>query len=183
MQRSAFFQQQVAKNSRGKQGQPLVAANGSRIAVYGERNISLDIGFQRNYTWKFQIADVRMALIGADFLRSNGIVVDMKNNRIIEAASFAHVSLQTTALQPLRLHFLKSPSEYETILTDFPHYDYSIGEDPIQTSHEEKDLGVILTDKLEVIEQCAKASKKANAMLGMINRAIKHKTKEVVLQL
>ena len=63
------------------------------------------------------------------------------------------------------------------------HYDYFMGENPIQTSHEEKDLGVIITDKLEVTEQCAKASKKANAMLGMINRAIKYKTKVVVLQL
>ena len=63
------------------------------------------------------------------------------------------------------------------------HCDYFMDEAPIQTSHKEKDLGVIITDKLEVTEQCAKASKKANVMLGMINRAIKYKTKEVVLQL
>ena len=53
----------------------------------------------------------------------------------------------------------------------------------VSVRNEEKDLGVIITDKLEVTEQCAKASKKANAMLGMMNRAIKYKTKEVVLQL
>ena len=58
-----------------------------------------------------------------------------------------------------------------------------MSEDTIQTSHEKKDLGMIITDKLEVTEQCAKASKKANAMLGMINRSIKYKTKEVVIQL
>ena len=63
------------------------------------------------------------------------------------------------------------------------HYDYFMGKDPIQTSHEEKDLGVIITDKLEVNEQCAKASKKANAMQGVINRAVKYNTKDVVLQL
>ena len=39
-----------------------------------------------------------------------------------------------------------------------------------------KDLGVIITDKLDVTEQCVKASNKANAMLGMI---IKYKIKEV----
>ena len=60
------------------------------------------------------------------------------------------------------------------------HYGYFMGEDP--RSHEEKDLGVIITDKLEVTKQCAKSSKKANAML-MINRAIKYKIKEEVLQL
>ena len=42
------------------------------------------------------------------------------------------------------------------------HYDL-MGEDHIQTLHEEKDLGVIITDKLEVTEQCAKTSKMANA--------------------
>ena len=63
------------------------------------------------------------------------------------------------------------------------HYDYVMGEDPIQTSHEENDLGLIITYKLEVTGKCAKASKKANAMLSMITRAIKYKIKEVVLQL
>ena len=63
------------------------------------------------------------------------------------------------------------------------HYGYFIGEDPIQTIHEEKDLSVIITYKLEVTKQYSKASKKANAMLGMINRAIKYKTKEVTVQL
>ena len=43
----------------------------------------------------------------------------MKNNRVIEAASFAHVHIQPTSLQPFRLHFLKSPSKYETILNGF----------------------------------------------------------------
>ena len=77
------------------------------------------------------------------------------------------------------------------------------GDDPIEISHEEKDLGVIITDKkdlgviitnkkdlgviitdkLDVTEQCVKASNKTNAMLGMINRAIKYKTKEVVVKL
>ena len=155
-----------------KQGQPLVAANGSRIAVYGERNISLDIGFQRNYTWKFQIADVRMALIGADFLRSNGIVVDMKNNRIIEAASFAHVSLQTTALQPLRLHFLKSPSEYETILTDFPSLtrtDFTTTRSKLHVSHsiETKGRPVFAKARRLAPEKLTIAKREFETMLDM----------------
>ena len=36
-------------------------------------------------------------------------------------------------------------------------YDYFMGDDHIETSHE--DLGMIITDKLDVTEQCAKASK------------------------
>ena len=60
-------------------------------------------------------------------------------------------------------------------------YDYIMGDDPIETSHEEK--YVIITDTLDVTEQCVKASNKANAMLGMINRAIKYKTKEIVVKI
>ena len=47
-----------------------------------------------------------------------------------------------------------------------------MGNECIETTHEERDLGVIIT------ETC-----NANAMLGMINRAFKYKTKDVVLKL
>ena len=43
--------------------------------------------------------------------------------------------------------------------------------------------GVIITETLDITKQCVRAANKANAMLGMINRAFKYKTKEVVLKL
>ena len=49
--------------------------------------------------------------------------------------------------------------------------------------HYDLALGMTITYTLEVTEQCVKVSNKANAVLGMINRAIKYKTKEVVVQL
>ena len=62
-------------------------------------------------------------------------------------------------------------------------YDYFMGKKCIETTHEERDLGVIITETLDVTKQCVRAANKANAMLGMINRAFKYKTKEVVLKL
>ena len=62
-------------------------------------------------------------------------------------------------------------------------YDYFMGKECIETTHEERDLGVIITETLDVTKQCVRAANKANAMLGMINRAFKYKTKEVVLKL
>ena len=61
-------------------------------------------------------------------------------------------------------------------------YDYFMGKECIET-HEERDLGVIITETLDITKQCVRAANKANAMLGMINRAFKYKTKEVVLKL
>ena len=60
------------------------------------------------------------------------------------------------------------------------HSDYFMGEDPIQTLHEEKDLGVIITDKLE---PSSVLKRPRWQMLGMINRVIRYKTKEVVIQI
>ena len=59
-------------------------------------------------------------------------------------------------------------------------YDYFMGNECIETTHEERDLGVIITETLDVTKQCVRAANKANAMLVMINRAFKYKTKEVV---
>ena len=42
---------------------------------------------------------------------------------------------------------------------------------------------MIITNTLDAIEQCVKASDKANAVIGKLNSAIKDKTKEVVVQL
>ena len=63
------------------------------------------------------------------------------------------------------------------------HYDYFMGNECIETTHGERDLGVIITETLDVTKQCVRAANKANAMLAMINRAFKYKTKEVVLKL
>ena len=63
-----------------------------------------------------------------------------------------------------------------------------MGKECIETTHEERDLDlvdlrVIITETLDVTKQCVRAANKANAMLGMINRAFKYKTKELVLKL
>ena len=62
-------------------------------------------------------------------------------------------------------------------------YDYFMGRECIETSHEERVLGVIIAETLHVSKQCVSAASKANAILGMTNRAFKYKTKEVVLTL
>jgi hypothetical protein len=62
-------------------------------------------------------------------------------------------------------------------------YDYFMEKECIEKTHEERDLGVIITETLDITKQCVRAANKANAMLGMINRAFKYKNKEVVLKL
>ncbi|XP_062541013.1 uncharacterized protein LOC134209046 [Armigeres subalbatus] len=60
---------------------PLVlhAANGSTIRTYGNKFYSIDLGLRRKYTWNFLVADVNIAIIGADFLAHHGLIIDLQN--------------------------------------------------------------------------------------------------------
>ena len=67
-------------------GVKLQAASGSSIRTYGERSVQLDIGLAKGFTWKFTIADVTKPIIGADFLRYFGRLVDVGRKRLVDAS-------------------------------------------------------------------------------------------------
>ncbi|XP_035205012.1 uncharacterized protein LOC118179965 [Stegodyphus dumicola] len=63
----------------------LFAANGSKIATYGEILMSLDLGLRRKFQWPFVIAAVSHPIIGADFLQKFSLLVDIKNRRLLDS--------------------------------------------------------------------------------------------------
>lgn len=62
----------------------LYAANGTPIAVYGQRLLNIDLRLRRDLSWPCTIADVTVPIIGADFLNHFNLLVDLKRNRIID---------------------------------------------------------------------------------------------------
>lgn len=62
----------------------LYAANGTPIKIYGDKQIVVDIGLRRPFTWTFMIADVAQAIIGADFLQHHKLLVDLANKKLID---------------------------------------------------------------------------------------------------
>ena len=56
------------------------------------------------------------------------------------------------------------------------HTPYQLGGTVVPTSTQEKDLGVIVTEHLKVSEQCAKVTKTANKVLGIIKWSYEDKS-------
>ena len=97
-----------------------MAANGTKIATFGKRTLSLSFSKGHSVSQVFWITDVRRPILGANFFIDQGLLINLAQCRLVDtntghihrgrgAASPAISGLRTTAVGP-----------YESILTEFP---------------------------------------------------------------
>ena len=102
----------------------LQGVSGSRIATYGVRSCTLNIGLRRTFRWVFVVADVKQAILGADFLQHFSLVVDVCRRTLSDSTTRLRVDglpSDFTLASPGLSHLQQDASNpFLSLLSEFP---------------------------------------------------------------
>ena len=116
----------VLPRSQRFQGRPtsiqLQAVNHSPIVTHGEKSLTLDFGLRRVFRWVFIVADLPTPIIGADFLRQFNLLVDVKNQKLIDSTTSLAVQGVTSNKPSVSPMFVNAASsQFDDLLRQYPN--------------------------------------------------------------
>ncbi|XP_066600153.1 uncharacterized protein [Prorops nasuta] len=110
----------LVKNKVKKSALTFFAANSSPIATFGTKEMYIDLGLRRAFQWTFHIADIPMSIIGADFLSYYNLLIDLRNDRLIDSVTGLTSRGGDENAAPQRFHSMRDLNFAHRILTSGP---------------------------------------------------------------
>ncbi|BHF62211.1 hypothetical protein SprV_0200519200 [Sparganum proliferum] len=98
----------------------LQVANSTTISTYGQRSLTLDLGLRRRFQWVFIEADVKSPIIGADFLSSFGLTVDVRHRRLTYTTTQLFTIGTISFERSVGIHLTIPSTPFADILMDYP---------------------------------------------------------------
>ena len=100
----------------------LMAVNDTPIRTFGKHSLTLNLGLRRSLPWIFIIADVQQPILGADFLRHFGLLVDMQQRQLMDTHTNLHIQgvLSTDHSPSPSICPKDTTNPYLTLLSEFP---------------------------------------------------------------
>lgn len=99
-----------------------MAVNDTSIRTYGKRSLTLNFRLRQSLPWIFIIADVQQPILGANFLRHFGLMVDMQQCEL--AVTHTHLHIQgvrlTAPSHSPSIYPKDANNPYLTLLSEFP---------------------------------------------------------------
>lgn len=123
------FPYSALKQRRPKTNYQLCAANGSIINTFGYTQLNLDLGLRRDYPWRFIVADVTKAIIGADFLRHYNLMVDIRHQQLVDGTtSLSAIGTSADSSDNLcSVKIMSDDSKCHNILKKYPEITHPSG--------------------------------------------------------
>lgn len=121
------YPRSVVQGQRDKSDYSLSAANGTTIATYGTITLALDFGLRRVFTWRFVVADVSKPIIGVDFLSHYDLLVDIRNQRLLDGLTQLTIQGQATKCDIQSVKTVVGTTKYHDLLQEYPEITRPVG--------------------------------------------------------
>nr|CDS25957.1 gag pol polyprotein [Hymenolepis microstoma] len=101
-------------------GISILSANNTKILTYGQKFLNLDLALRREFPFVFLIADFRKPIIGADFLSTFRLFVNLRDSSLHKDVISLQVIYPTQTLNSFSLNTLLLPANpFSNILSEF----------------------------------------------------------------
>ena len=115
-----MFPRKLVPGRKERTSYDLFAANGTPIPTYGGHTLTLNLGLRRDFTWRFVVADVQIPVIGVDLLGNFDLLVDCRNNRILDGITSLSAPAQSASPRFSSVKTIRGTAPVDDLFAEFP---------------------------------------------------------------